>query len=120
MNPNAAGEMSGLWWKRVAERFPTIENDLFVVMPNHFHGILVIRDEDSELSIIDAIQWFKSITTRKYGDGVKEQNWTRYNGHLWQRSFHDHIIRDEISLNKLREYILYNPALWEKDKFYEA
>ena len=38
---------------------------------------------------------------------------------IWQRSYHDHIIRNEKSLNKLREYVLYNPARWEDDVFYK-
>jgi REP element-mobilizing transposase RayT len=35
---------------------------------------------------------------------------------IWQRSFHDHIIRNEIELNKIREYIIKNPKNWETDR----
>ncbi|MEA3368951.1 MAG: hypothetical protein U9Q24_01140 [Candidatus Ratteibacteria bacterium] len=34
----------------------------------------------------------------------------------WQRSFHDHIIRNDRSLNNIREYIINTPGTWEKDE----
>ena len=37
---------------------------------------------------------------------------------IWQRSYHDHIIRNESSLNKIREYVLYNPARWREEPFF--
>jgi putative transposase len=37
---------------------------------------------------------------------------------LWQGRYHDHIIRNERELNYIREYVLYNPARWDKDTFY--
>jgi hypothetical protein len=50
------------------------------------------------------MQWFKSLTTHNYMRGVREQNWEPFHGKLWQRSFHDHIIRSENGLNMLRTY----------------
>ncbi|MEA3369533.1 MAG: transposase [Candidatus Ratteibacteria bacterium] len=69
-----------------------------------------------KLSLSDIIHRFKTITTKKYIDGVKNDNWKSFNKHLWQRSFHDHIIRNDKSLNNIREYIINNPATWEKDE----
>jgi putative transposase len=43
---NAAGQMVERWWLELLNKFPTIELDEYVVMPNHFHGILVITDGD--------------------------------------------------------------------------
>ncbi|MEM9953915.1 MAG: hypothetical protein AAF846_20060 [Chloroflexota bacterium] len=37
---------------------------------------------------------------------------------IWHRSFHDRIIRNDVELNKLREYTLYNPSLWARDRYY--
>jgi REP element-mobilizing transposase RayT len=58
------------------------------------------------------------MTTNAYIRGVKNNRWKPYQGKLWQRTFHDHVIRNETELNKLREYILHNPALWAQDRYY--
>jgi putative transposase len=42
MRPNAAGQMVEQWWAKIAQKYPTLARDEFVVMPNHFHGIVVI------------------------------------------------------------------------------
>jgi len=118
MHLNPVGEMVQEIWNRIGERFPAIECDLSVVMPNHIHGILVISQENKN-NIIDAVQWFKSLTTNLYGKGVRENGWRVYKGKLWQRSFNDHIIRSEVALNELRKYVLYNPAMWERDDLFE-
>jgi REP element-mobilizing transposase RayT len=44
MQMNDAGEMIARWWEEVPHKFPSVELDLFVVMPNHFHGIIVLAD----------------------------------------------------------------------------
>ena len=68
-----------------------------------------------KLSLSDIIHRFKTITTKKYIDGVKNDNWKPFNKHLWQRSFHDHIIRNDRSLNNIREYMVNNPSTWAED-----
>ena len=62
------------------------------------------------------VQWFKAMTTNNYIHGVKESGWRPFKGHLWQRSFYDHVIRDEDSLNRIREYIATNPQRWDLDR----
>ena len=62
------------------------------------------------------VQWFKTMTTNEYIHGVKEHGWPRFQGSLWQRSFYDHVIRDEASLNRIREYISTNPLRWDLDR----
>ncbi len=57
------------------------------------------------------------MTTNAYINGVKNDNWPPFTGRLWQRSFHDPIIRNETALNKLREYVRCNPALWAEDRY---
>ncbi|MFQ5680636.1 MAG: transposase [Candidatus Omnitrophota bacterium] len=69
-----------------------------------------------KLSLPDIIHRFKTITTKKYIDGVKNNNWQPFNKHLWQRSFYDHIIRNDTSLHKIREYIINNPVNWDMDE----
>ncbi len=61
-------------------------------------------------TLFDIIGAFKSITTNMYINGVKNNNWARFNKHLWQLRFHDRIIRTKNELNGIREYIITNPA----------
>jgi len=62
------------------------------------------------------VQWFKTMSTNEYIHGVKEYGWAAFKEHLWQRSFHDHVIRNEESLNRIREYIATNPLRWDLDR----
>ena len=61
------------------------------------------------------IQGFKSITTVEYGKGVRNDGWPPYDKKLWQRNYYERVIRDEDELNRIREYIYYNPLKWIND-----
>jgi REP element-mobilizing transposase RayT len=69
------------------------------------------------LSLPDVVHRFKTMTTKRYTDGVKQQGWPRFAGRLWQRNYYEHIIRDEDDLNRIRRYIEENPAKWESDRY---
>lgn len=56
------------------------------------------------------------MTTNKYIQNIKINNWQPFNKRLWQRSFYDHIIRDDKSLNDICEYIINNPVKWKDDE----
>ena len=87
------------------------------IMPNHIHGILVInyREGASPSPTISAIVGsFKSKCSLEYLKYI-EQNNLNIAGQIWQRSFYDHIIRNDKSLDKIREYISNNPENWEQD-----
>ena len=75
-------------------------------------------NDGANKTVGDMMDAFKSITTVEYIRGVKTLGWPRFNGKIWQRNFHDHIIRNEQSYLKISEYILNNPARWKEDKFY--
>jgi REP-associated tyrosine transposase len=62
------------------------------------------------------IQWFKTMTTSEYIPGVKAASWPSFNGRLWQRNYYEHVIRNEDSLNRIRQYIIDNPARWAFDR----
>jgi putative transposase len=66
------------------------------------------------------VQRFKSLTTKRYIDGVKYNNWPPFYIRLWQRNYYEHIIRDEIELMKIRRYIRNNPGKWKNDICYDA
>jgi putative transposase len=56
------------------------------------------------------------MTTNEYIRGVKTASWPSFNGRLWQRNYYEHIIRNEESLNRIRQYILDNLARWAFDR----
>ncbi len=58
---------------------------------------------------------FKSFTTVAYTRGVKTQRWSPFRGRLWQRNYFEHIVRNEESLHRIRQYIEDNPARWTDD-----
>ena len=67
------------------------------------------------LALFDVLDWFKTMSTNEYVRGVKESGWPLFDRHLWQRSYHDHIIRNERELDAIRAYILANPSRWALD-----
>jgi len=113
MHLNAAGEMIHRLWHALPERFPSIQPDELVVMPDHLHGILMLGYSQSEGKVPDlssVVGAYKSMATVEDGRGVKTQGWRPYIGQMWQRGFHDHIIRDDRYLERHRQYIAGNPA----------
>ena len=132
---NEAGEMVCRFWEVLPQRFPAIEMDMFVVMPNHLHGIVVIKNRattrvaptgimdggvDSPITdrfaLGDVIGAYKSLTTVEYTRGVKQMKWSPFHKRLWQRNYYEHFVRHEESLRYLQQYILDNPAQWAFDK----
>jgi putative transposase len=99
-------------WMEMAERRPHVSLDAWVVMPNHFHGILHIDQpglNERPRPLGEIIGHFKGACTgRIWGDGSRE--------FAWQSRFFDQIVRDEETLLKFRRYILENPLRWEKDR----
>ncbi len=111
MKTNDAGMMIERQWQELPRRFDNINLREFVVMPNHFHGILefvevpLVGTQNVEHSpeigqpqgiaptVGDVVGTFKSLSTNDYIQGVKNKNWKRFNKKLWQRNFYDHIIR---------------------------
>lgn len=68
------------------------------------------------LSLPDLVHRFKSFTTAEYRRGVDQFRWTPFPGKLWQRNYHDRIIRNDSELNRIRGYIVNNPLKWHLDK----
>jgi len=143
---NDTGKMIDAQWNILSNRFGNIRLDAYIIMPDHFHGIIEIVNatknvgaplvgaldmEDiinnnqnvanvpnSNSTIGDIIGAFKSITTHEYINGVKNYNWRLFNIKLWQRNYYEQIVRDENALNKIREYIINNPYNWEMDELF--
>jgi putative transposase len=142
---NEAGEMNVRWWLELPNKFPNVNVDIFVVMPNHFHGIIFIADgadnsaNAEPISVVgddlrvvpqgehagsprqnaplsQMIQWFKTMTTNEYIRGVKQLGWKPFNGKVWQRDYYEHIIRNQSAADRIARYIESNPARWNEDK----
>jgi putative transposase len=67
-------------------------------------------------SLRQIIQAFKSMTTHEYVMGVRQRGWAPFHGRLWQRNYHEHVVRSDDDLRRTREYILGNPARWNEDE----
>ncbi len=108
---NAYGHLVTEHWQRLSEFHPHLAQDEFVVMPNHLHGILILH-ETANLSkpISEIIGRFKSFTTK----AINQQRRTTGTA-VWQRNYYEQVIRGEVMLNAIREYIMQNPAKWSQD-----
>jgi REP element-mobilizing transposase RayT len=67
------------------------------------------------LTVGDIVQRFKNMTTTRYIAGVRQSGWPPFRRRLWHRNYYEHVIRDEPSLDQIREYIVNNPAGWHSD-----
>ncbi|MDR0221034.1 MAG: transposase [Lachnospiraceae bacterium] len=94
--------------------------DKYIVMPNHIHCIVMIdRAETSPAPTIgDLVCAFKSKATVEYINGVKSSCYPSFNRRLWQRNYHDRIIRNEAEYLRIWQYIDENPLRWDEDEYY--
>jgi REP element-mobilizing transposase RayT len=133
---NAAGLMVQAVWEDLSNHYAGIDPDAFVVMPNHIHGIVVLVGTEAhaiptsegqpqgvaptrtgaKMSLSDVVHRFKTLTTKRYIEGVKRFSWASFATRLWQRNYFEHVIRNDESLQRIRQYIHENPARWEFDR----
>lgn len=129
---NDAGLFWQQCWQEIPQHFPGVALDEFVVMPNHVHGLIIIdnvavgvqhveplRNDGSQRlanfqyvipgSLGAIVRGFKSAVTRWFHTNTQIKT-------VWQRNFHDHVVRDDPELNRIRTYICQNPAKWESDR----
>ncbi|MFZ4798489.1 MAG: transposase [Bacteroidia bacterium] len=122
MKLNEFGTIAFNEWVKLTERFTNFELDVFQIMPNHMHGIIVLNDLDKVSganptpTIFDIVGAFKSLVVNVCIDICNLEN--KRLGKLWQRNYYEHIIRDERSYQNISNYIINNPAKWEEDKFF--
>jgi REP element-mobilizing transposase RayT len=119
-------------WLKSAEIRKEIELDEYIIMPNHLHGIVVINNEGSltvrahgraplrsdppilhrePRSLGSFIAGFKSITTKRINLSRRTPSFA-----VWQRNYYEHVVRDEIDPDRIREYVHHNPARWAEDE----
>ena len=93
-----------------ADRMTGFHVDKYVIMPNHIHMILWVESGPPRASaptVSDAIGALKRLVNRRLGHDI------------WQRSFHEHVIRNEQDYREIWEYIDANPVKWAEDRYYE-
>lgn len=109
-------------WRQLPARFTHIDLDAFVVMPNHVHGIIVIREADRQgdhhpPGVLQAgglgamVRAYKSSVTLRFHQMRGCENLS-----LWQRNYYEHVIRGDADLERLRLYIQSNPMQWSLDQ----
>ena len=115
-------------WTKSAVLRPRVMLDAFVVMPNHVHGIIALADDDgrgtlqraptferfgkpTSDSIPTILRLFKSATTKRINEMRETPGMP-----VWQRNYYEHIVRNESSLDRIRQYIFDNPARWAIDR----
>ena len=110
MQLNRLGRIAEKHILQIPSYYKTVLIDKYVVMPNHIHMVVVLNGSENP-PITQIIGQFKSGVT-------KEIRKTNPELQIWQRSFHDHVIRDQVGYEKIWLYIESNPQCWEKDCFY--
>ena len=106
------GEIVKQQWLWLSEKYPYVKLDKFVVMPNHFHGILTIDDNNEEsMSLGQLVGAFKT-TSSKAINQLKQISGKPF----WQRSFYERVIRNEKEFQDIQEYIVNNPLQWSIDR----
>ena len=97
---NPLGRIAEDAWHAGDTFHPGVELEAFLVMPDHVHGIVWLDRRRRPPPLPAVVGAFKARASRRAGRP------------LWQRGYHDRVVRDEIELNALREYIATNPARW--------
>ncbi|MGH7909725.1 MAG: transposase, partial [Thermodesulfobacteriota bacterium] len=122
---NKFGKIAKNFWIEIPKHFKNVGLDEFIVMPNHIHGIVIIvgnaypstklgtgmrsLQNRTKVLLSRIIQQYKSSVMREINSLQNDFYFQ------WHKSFYDHIIRNEKTLNNIREYITNNPLKWEFD-----
>jgi REP element-mobilizing transposase RayT len=122
---NMFGETVQECWNSLPKHYSLMELDAFVVMPNHVHGIIVIVDPVGsihESTLPKTIVERRAMLLPKIVGRFKMNSAKRINERrgtpgvpVWQRNYFEHIIRNDKSLHRIREYIAANPQRWQYD-----
>ncbi len=131
---NNIGKIVEEEWLKTKEMRKNVDLDYYAIMPNHFHGNIIILDVETSRwdvskeketgqrpvstrlkpnSLGSIIGQFKSICTKR----IHKLGITEFQ---WQSRFYDHIIRNEEDLRRIRDYIQNNPLKWESDEYYNS
>ena len=114
-------------WNEIPSHFAEVRTDAFVVMPNHVHGIVFIESAAVAVgpqhagalrlrgsgvqpgSLAAIVRSFKAVVTKE------ARQHGLVSGDVWQRNYYERVVRNEAELNRIREYVILNPARWQFD-----
>ena len=118
MHLNENGNTTEAVWRKLSEWFPHVELDQFVIMPNHMHGIIILTDQSSRSEkpnppLGQIVRAYKASTARRIRVSGTP-------GFKWQRNYYEHIsrLRHQDELDRMRHYVINNPARWREDSLY--
>lgn len=128
---NKAGEIAHKFWEEIPIHFKGVVLDEFEIMPDHIHGIIVLRNysrgdvacnvatkqNPKTMLAISPKRGSLGSIMRSFKSAVS--NSCHSNGYpdfCWQSKYHDHIIRSGVELDAIRFYIHNNPAQWDEDR----
>jgi len=126
MELNEFGRLLDFTWHDLPNHSRNICLDLFVIMPNHFHGIIVIENDRTGLentagldraglepapTLSGIVRQFKTFSSKRIN-----QLSNNAGSPVWQRNYYERVIRNEQELDRARNYIVNNPMKWALDK----
>ena len=135
MHINAVGQIAQSMWESLPQRFSTVRLDSFVIMPNHVHGIIELREAEIPPDVASTISHAPARFQAHMGDeAIKKANPSlgqivrtfkgaaTYEirradrpGFAWQGGYHESVLRNEKALEYAQRYIMNNPLTWLKD-----
>lgn len=114
--PKVCGKIAEEIIKEISKKYPNVNVDKYVIMPDHIHMLLIIQNTEQGTgnpspTLGNVIGWYKYQATRRINlllDTPGER--------VFQRSYYDHVIRNQRDYNEIWEYIAYNPMKWVIEK----
>ena len=110
--PHIPNQIVHRWIRETQNKFDSIAFEKYVVMPDHLHFLINIKERHTGRSLQDIMRFFKTMTTNEYIKGVKSGRLPPFEQKLWQKSYYDHVVRNQQDYNEVWEYIENNPAKW--------
>jgi len=120
---NEYGKIAKKQWHWLGEQYPYVVLHEFVIMPNHIHGIIEINRSNVDVGTgrdlsLPKIKSLSELMGAYKTTVSKQIHLIGFPEFKWQRSFYEHIIRDDKSFETISDYIMNNPIKWEQDNFY--
>ena len=126
MHLSEAGRLAQAVWEDLPHHYPHVQIDVWVIMPNHMHGIIILTEAQATINVgaglkpaptaptrhglSETVRAFKTFSARRI-NALHNTVGTPF----WQRNYYEHVIRNQSALDRIRQYIADNPARWPED-----
>jgi len=114
--PKPIGTIIHTVTKQISVKYPSVHVDKYVIMPNHIHLLLSVKNDGTgnpSPTVGTVVAWYKYSITKQ-----ANQQFGTSGSKVFQRSYHDHIIRNQKDYDEIWEYIENNPRKWALDRYY--